>query len=178
MKNPMHQEPLLQVQAPPLEWIAVNDAILARLAYLRQSPHQVNRSTARLLYLFQQRLLAPTSSSTTPEVPPTPHTVEQMLLRLNQARRQAAKVIHDEAAHKQQQQIVQQAKALDQAPCSAWSAIPRHHVYELLGQYQRATQLPNGLSIGVLCFQKLAVQMLDQTNVILTIKSFCHFERL
>jgi hypothetical protein len=108
MKNPMHQEPLLQVQAPPLEWIAVNDAILARLAYLSQDPHQVNRSTARLLHLFQQRLLAPTSSSTTPEVPPTPRSIEQMLLRLNQARRQAAKVIHDEAAHKQQQQIVQQ----------------------------------------------------------------------
>jgi hypothetical protein len=37
MKNPMHQEPLLQVQAPPLEWIAVNDAILARLASLSGS---------------------------------------------------------------------------------------------------------------------------------------------
>jgi hypothetical protein len=108
MKNPIHQEPLLQVQAPPLEWIAVNDAILARLDSLSQSPHEVNRSTARLLHLFQQRLLTPISSPTTLEVPPTPHSIEQMLLRLNQARRQAAKVIHDDTAHKQQQQIVQQ----------------------------------------------------------------------
>jgi hypothetical protein len=103
-----HQENMLTVSAPHLEWIALNDAIHARLEYLRKYPHETHHSTIVLLTLVQQRIISRLSNREVQIAdprPPTPENIVDMLTMLNQAKREAAKVAHDEAAWREQDKI-------------------------------------------------------------------------